>query len=110
MDNIIPFPTWGKDALANALQVIRGHYATAGLSQSASDAAIEEITPIFKKYLGGKVDFAMDIPACGLSQDQIDLIANAHGKCVQEIFECHGQQLGLALCEIAGIVGAKYDT
>ncbi|NIJ87812.1 hypothetical protein FHR49_000560 [Xanthomonas campestris] len=110
MDNIIPFPTKGKDALSNALQVIRGHYAKAGLSQSASDAAIEEITPIFKKYLGDKVDFAMDIPACGLSQDQIDLISAAHSKCVQEIFEYHSQQLGMALCEIAGVVGAKYAT
>ncbi len=107
MDNVIPFPTSGRDALANALQ--GGHYATAGLLQSASDFAIEEITPIFKKYLGGRLEFAMDIPACGLSQEQIDLIATAHSKCVQEIVEYHDQQLGLALCEIAGIIGAKYD-
>jgi hypothetical protein len=110
MDNIIPFPSKGKDALSHALEIIRGHYATAGLSQAASDAAIVEVTPILKKYLGDKVEFAMTIPACGLSQEQVDLIAAAHNKCAQEIIGHHNQQLGLALCEIAGLVGAKYAT
>lgn len=110
MDNIILFPTRGKDALKNALKVIRGHYETAGLSQSESDAAIAELTPIFKKYLSDKVEFVMSIPACGLTQNQIDLIVAAHNKCAQEIIGYHHQQLGLALCEIAGIIGAKYTT
>ena len=110
MDNIIPFPTKGKDALAGALRVIRGHYATAGLSPEASDAAIIEVAPILKKYMSGKVEFAMEIPACGLTQEQIDIIVAAHNKCAQEIIAYHNQELGLALCEIAGLVGAKYAT
>lgn len=89
MDNIIQFPTKGKGALSHALEIIRGHYAAAGLSQSASDAATAEVTPILEKYLGDKVEFALDIPACGLTQDQVDLIAAAHNKCAQEIIGYH---------------------
>lgn len=111
MDNVIPFPEKGKAALSQTLQKIRGHYATAGLSAAASAAAIEEVTQILEKYLDGeKAEFVMEIPECGLNQEQIGLITAAHNKCVQDVFAYHYRELGLALIEIAGLVGAKYAT
>ncbi len=109
MNNIIQFPP-RKDALNHARDVIRGHYATAGLSQAASDAAIAEVKPLLGKYLGGKVEFVMDIPACDLTQEQIELITEAHNKCVQQVLQFHYAQIGIAICEIAGLVGSKQTT
>lgn len=108
MNNIIQFPPRGKDALSHALEVIRGHYATAGFSQAASDAAIGEVKPLLSKYLGSKIEFVMDIPACGLTPVQIDLITEAHNKCVQNVLRYHYEQIGIAICEIAGLVGSKH--
>lgn len=110
MKNIIPFPTKSKDALDHALATIRCQYAISGMSQAASDAAIAEVTPTLKKYLCEEAEFAVDIPACGLTRDQVDQVSTAHINFAEELTAYHNRLLGLALCEIAGLVGAKYTT
>ena len=109
MDNVIPFPIKDKNALQNALATFRKHYATAGLSAQESDAAIHELTSILEKYFCGQFESVMDIPAnCSLTDDQAKIIFAAHNKCVQDIFVHYSEQLGMAFCEIAGLVGSKY--
>jgi hypothetical protein len=109
MDNIIPFPIKRTDKLQAILTTIRGNYAKAGLSKASCDAAIEELGAIIEKYLK-KFESVLEIPACGLTNDQVDMITSAWNKCVQEIRSHFEEQIGMALCEIAGLIGSKHGT
>jgi hypothetical protein len=109
MDNIIPFPIRRTDKLHGILTTIRGNYVKAGLSAAACDAAIEELGPILEKYLK-KFESVLEIPACGLTNDQADMITSACNKFVQEIRSYFEEQICMALGEIAGLIGSKHDT
>jgi hypothetical protein len=108
MNNIIPFPIKRTDPLQDVLKTLRGYYLEAGLSDANCDSAIEEVGPLLEKYLNDKFNSVMDLSASGLSDEQIEAITAAHNKCVQEIFAHYEEKIGMAICEIAGLVGSKY--
>jgi hypothetical protein len=110
MDNIIPFPIKRTDQLNSVLQTFRGCYLEAGLSEQDCDSALREVRPILEEHLNDKFESVMDIPACGLTNEQVEIIKSAHNKCVREILSQYEQKVGLALCQIRGLVGSKYTT
>src|SRR5664279_83891 len=99
MDNIIPFPIKRTDPLQSILATVRGYYVKAGISETDCDSAIMELRPLLEKYVNDKFESVMDLPASGLTDEQVEMIKSAHNKCVQEIFSHYEQKVGMALCE-----------
>ena len=109
MDNIIQFPSKEKIAIKDMLQSCEDIYKKAGLSDESISSALGELEPILKDIIK-PFQSNMALPGdVGLSQEQADAIADAHNKCVQDIFTHFYQETGAAVRYIAGLIGRQYS-
>lgn len=110
MSNIIPFPVKGKDGKSKFLEWIAGTYRKAGLSEDAIKLAVAEFGVSLDKHLGEPRTVVMKFPDCDLTEAQLEAVGSAHDKCVAEIVDHCREAMTMALCEIAGYIGAKHNT
>ncbi len=109
MADIILFPLNDERALNQALVTSHAYYLKAGLSQQGADAAIEELRPALLPFVKGYEAVFELSAAAGLNGEQMRLVTEAHNECVQATLAHFTEQLGLAVCTIAGLIGCKYE-
>jgi hypothetical protein len=107
MGDVIEFPGHGEAAIRNALSYFRTTYATAGLNENQTNAAMVELEPIVRSFLiRNEFEFSLH---GNFTEDQISSISDAHNFAMQSAIKYFSSQLWLALCHIAGIIGQKFN-
>lgn len=108
--DIIQFPLKNKRDFLDSLAVTKKHYLKAGLTEQEADAAIKELEPVLTPLIKGYESVFELSASAGLTQVQIDLITEAHNKCIKDLFAHFNSKLGYAACTIAGLIGSKHAT
>ena len=110
MSNVTQFPLRNERSVKNALKSVESTYKKAGLSREQIAWALDDLKPYLEELLvREKKELAMEIPGgIGLSENQIEVIANAHNKCMRETINHYEKYLGMALSILAGEIASKY--
>lgn len=109
MDNVIPFPIQDKRGLRHVLDLIRNSYLKTGMPAEVAEEALKELEPLLEPLVGG-YDSVLELPDdLGLTERQLEVITQAHGKAINGVFEHYAPRLNLAIATIASLMRKRYS-
>ena len=105
MSNVIKFPSDRKDTIEKAMDYFKHIYLNAGLSDSQTSYALQELQPFVREAFPRK-EFSFNLSGnLAFSSEQTEAITREHNRCMQEALSYFSEQMWLSLCKFAGIIG-----
>lgn len=105
MGEVIEFPTLNQLTINQAMDHFEAIYKKAGLSETEISSAKDQLTPIIKDIFSSK-EHVFELPKdLHLNVEQVHAITSAHNECMQSALEFYNHQIGLLICNIAGLIG-----
>lgn len=105
MGDVIEFPGNGEIGIRKGLAYFESTYRKAGLNEKQISAAMAELDPIVRSFLVRK-EFEFNLSG-GFTEEQIVEITDSHNLAMRSAIHYFGEQIWLALCNIAGLIGRE---
>lgn len=105
MADVIKFPGTGEAGIEKALTYFKSAYRRVGLNEHQIADSMKLLDPIVRSLLVKK-EFEFNLSG-QFNEDQISAISDAHNLTMNSAIQYFGEQLWLALCNIAGLIGSE---